>query len=274
MNVTVNGITGVVEWEGFRKSRGTEGPNVVIRYQVPYLQGDAFADASMGGVGTPRATCPTNPTLYCLRADVDYFGERDDTVTTSNGLVVIVPGFDTATVTVEYGLLTWPQAFGDDPGGLQSFLNDLAPGEPYLFADCEIDIATDSTSVNTAMQTASVPVIPVTQKFSIRAPISAWRITRHQYPNLPSAQVISMVGQTNSLTFLGQPAGCVLFDGARTRQMMTSDGIKCQMFEMLFKIKVRDWNFQIRPDRATWDAVQDSVGNRIYTQTDLRPLLQ
>ena len=92
MDVTINGITGKVEWEGFRKARTPDGPTVVIRYQVPYLQGDAFADACMGGIGTPRAICPTNPVLYCLRADVDYFGERNDMFTVSDGQTVLGAG--------------------------------------------------------------------------------------------------------------------------------------------------------------------------------------
>ena len=123
------------------------------------------------------------------------------------------------------------------------------------------------------LKTFSIPLLPIQQKIAIRSPISTWRITRHQYPNLPSAKVISMVGQTNSAVFLGQPIGCVLFDGARTRQQMTSDGTRVQLFEMIFKVKVRDWNYFVRPDAMTWDLVQDGAGNRPYTQIDLRGLL-
>ncbi len=287
MNVTVNGITAKVEWEGFRKSRGDDGPRVVIRYQVGDITtADTFADSVMGGIivtggphGTvnnlPRQPCPTNPRIYALSADVDYFGERTDETAYSGGLPVTVPGFESASVTVVYGLLTWSQTVNDDPGGEQSFTNDQNPGEPFVFAECEIDHAVELITVrNGGMKFVTAPNLPIDAPIAIRSPISTWRIVRHLYPNLPSAKVMTMIGNTNNATFLGQGLGCVLFDDCRTKQVMTPDGTRCQGFEMIFKVKPRDWNMFVRPDTMIWDWVADGSGTRPYQQINLNPLVQ
>jgi hypothetical protein len=108
---------------------------------------------------------------------------------------------------------------------------------------------------------------------AVRVPISTWRITRHQFPNLPYAKVMAMIGQTNSTTFLGQTKGLVLFDNCRTKQVMTAQGTRCQGWEMLFKVKTLDWNRALRPDKIQWDFLTDSSGNMLYQQVDLRPLM-
>jgi hypothetical protein len=283
VNVVVNGIIGKVEWAGFRKSRGDEGPRVLMRYQVPYASGDNFADGVMGGISSaggtvrynPRQNCPTNPRLYALHADIEYFAEQNDTTGPYAGGTVVLPGFDTATVAVEYGNLTWPQITSDDPGGEQSFPNDDIPGEPYVFAECEIDMATELITVaNAGLTFATSPNIPLDAPIVVRQAVSTWRITRHQFPNLPYKQVMAMLGQLNQSTFLGQTQGLVLFDDARTKQVMTSDGTKCQGFELVFKVKTLDWNRFIRPDKMIWDTVADGSGNNPYTYTDLKPLLK
>jgi hypothetical protein len=278
MNVTVNGISAKVEWEGFRKARTDDGPRVLIRYQVPFASGDAFADSVMGGIvvtggpsGTvsnlPRQPCPTNPKLYALHADLDYAAERDDV----GGSIA----FDTALVTVEYGQLTWAQQATDDPGGEQSFPNELTPGQPFIFAECEIDHASEVVTVaNAGLTFSSAPAVSVDLPISIRSPISTYRIVRHQYPNLPSQKVMTMIGQLNDATFLGRTRGLVLFDDCRTRQVMAADGTRCQGFELVFKVKVRDWNRFIRPDKMVWETVADGSGNTPYTYTNLLPLLQ
>lgn len=290
MNVTVNGITAKVEWEGFRKSRADGGPQVVIRYQVDFADADAFADSVMGGIvvtggpgGTvhnlPRQYCPTNPRLYALSADVDYFGERDDAPPPTTPPALPGPpvlAFDTAVVTVVYGLLTWAQIPDDDPGGQQSFPNEITPNEPYLFSNSEIDFGYENVAVpKGALAFATSPNLQIGAPVTIRVPMSTWRLTRHNYPALPYALVVAKVGNCNDGTFLGQPKGCVLFDDARTRQTMQSDGTRTQGFELVFKVKVRDWNMFIRPDTLQWDLVKDQAGGGFtpYSYTDLKSLM-
>lgn len=284
MQVTVNGITAKVEWAGHRKSRTDDGPRVVIRYQLPWVNADGFADSVMGGYVVtggvprylPRHACPTNPVLYCLTAEIDYEAERDDTALPT--VPPAMPGpallaFDTAHVEVLYGNLTWPQITADDPQGDQSFQLESAPNEPILQAECEIDHGGQAITMPTGS------LVFVSDGLKIDAPltkwegIDVWRIVRHNFPNLPYKQVRSLKNRVNNSTFLGQERGCVRFANARSSGTMTGQGFKCQRFEIIFEVKDQDWNQFIRPDDLTYDDVGGAADNSKtpYKYTDSLP---
>jgi hypothetical protein len=278
LSVTLNGVTAKIRWESFRKGRGENGPYVALSYLVPYAQTDNFIDGVMGGIsggsGTvqylPRQKCPTNPTLYATRAEGDYVGEVYPNSGTSSDL------FQYSTVAVEYGVLAWPQAFGDDPGGQQSFPNDATPGEPYLFAECDIDFGGKLITLpkGSYLFPSGAPIyanVPATKWEAM----STWRVTRQNFPSLPYAKVGALVNKVNSTTFLGQAPEHVRFAGAQTQLRMTSDGTRCQRFAMSFEVQFEcTWNQLMRPDDLKYDNVEGTLtGAPPYTLDDLRPLL-
>jgi len=290
MAVTVNGVTAKERWAGFRKGRGQDGPWVTMEYLVPFAYADDFADGVMGGIsvtGTPptqtirnnpRQRCPTNPALYALAVDeIEYVGERGVGVGSR-------PTFDLAIVRVHYGILTWPQAFTDDPGAQQSFPVESQPGLPLINAECEIDYGEETLSIPGGKMKYVSDDKLVEQPQTIRVAITTYRITRYNYPDLPSSKVSSLVGTINAGlshgapydTFLGQAEGHVRFAGARTRLQMTANGTKCQLFEATYQVRQQGWNYVPRPDSSLiWDRLY-CVGDPtkgLYDYANLFPLL-
>ncbi len=281
MAIIVNGVSGKNQWENLRKGADADGPWVTLQYVIDnYSQADAFLDGCLGGYvkagGTggsvkyvPRQKCPTNPTLYARTGEIDFLGPIK---VTAGGL----PQFGAAIVSINYGVLPWPQAFSDDPGGEQSFPNEINPGEPYTFADCEIDYGGEFVTIPKGSL-----VFHTSPKLTVDAPLGMWvgmntyRFTRHNYPNLPHAKVSSMVNKINQTKLFGQNKGQVRFDGAKTKFTSTTDGTKCQLFEMQFSVRQYDWNYYIRPDSMVFDIVEDPNNSIIhpYTYTDLSGLL-
>jgi hypothetical protein len=275
--ITVNGVNGLEMWESFRKGRADGGPYVELSYAVDFADADAFVDGCMGGVvssggpggqlrNVPKLKCPTNPTLYAMSAE--YVG-RGEANYTGNGR----PEFNAAVVTVHFAVPSWPQLASDDPGGQQSFQVD-APA-PIIFAECDIDIANEVIAIPSGAymfvsDSASLN-IPVPK----RNTITTFRITRHYFPYLPTEKVVALVGKINNTKIFNRPRGHVLFDAARTKQVVTADGTRSQLWELVFLIKERDWNEFIRPDTGAWDEVvrksNSSLG--VYAYDELRPLV-
>ncbi len=291
MDVVVNGVTGSLQWEGFRKGRHDGGPQVVIRYLVNYFYADQFADGVFGGFvksggagGTihylPRMACPTNPTLYAIDVDVDYAGEIPDAPPTYTPPALPPPSqiaFQAAIVTVVYGNTPWPQFSTDDPGGEQSFQLESQPNEPLLGMECEIDHGGQAISLpNRALAfDDGTPFGPDDPGMIRWESLDVWRVTRHNFPNLPWATVRKLKNKLNDDTFLGQPKGCVRFANARSAGTMTGQGFKCQRFDIIFEVKSQDWNMKIRPDDGTYGLVtllRDGTVNP-YKYDDLRGLL-
>jgi hypothetical protein len=276
MAITVNGILAYERWESFRKGRNADGPFVDLQYLVAFANADNFVDSVMGGIsragGTvhnvPKLRCPTNPTLFAMAAD--YVGAAETNVTSGGR-----PEFVDALVTVHFEVPTWPQFPADDPGGDQSFPNDLAPGSPIIFAECEIDYGGEMVTIpNTSL-------VFISDGKKLEAPVAkwvgvqTWRVVRHYYPNLPHAKLTSLMNRINNTTFMGQDRGKVRLHSAKTRQTKTSDGTRVQNFEFELHVREYDWNEFIREDDMLFDLVGSPLDStkQPYKYDDLTPLI-
>jgi hypothetical protein len=280
MAITVAGIEGKEMWETFAKTRRDgQGPMVSLSYLVDFAQADAFADGVMGGVvasgdGTnwqwvPKLRCPTNPTLLATSVEIAGLAETNYT---GNGR----PEFLKAAVRVNFEIPSWPEQPSDDPGGLQSFPNDEAPGQPILYSECEIDyggelVPMPKSSVVFTSDQKKIDV-PMTKFVGV----STYRIVRQNLPYLPHSKIKSLRNKLNSETIFNEERGKVRFDGGRTKLSKTSAGIRVESFEMIFSVRDYDWNWYMRPDEPTFDEVSkpgDSTKTP-YQYADLRPLLK
>ena len=52
------------------------------------------------------------------------------------------------------------------------------------------------------------------------------------------------------------------------------DGTITQKVQLQFKERDESWNKFLRKDKIAWDYIQDFDGNRVFTTTDLSPLIQ
>lgn len=276
MAITVAGIVGKEMWESFRKGRGEFGPYVDLSYLVDFASADAFVDGVLGGIVTaggsirnvPKLACPTNPRLYAMSAEYVGAGEANPT---ANGR----PTFTAAVVEVRFAVPTWPQAFSDDPGGQQSFPNEATPGQPIVFAECEIDMGGEFVTVPQGSLVFLSDSKPIDAPVGKWVGVSTFRIVRHYYPNLPTTKVATYLNKLNNATFLGRARGLVRFANAKTRQVQTSDGTRTQSWEMIFEAREHDWNEFIRPDDMLFDAVGSPLDStkQPYSYVDLAPLL-
>lgn len=280
MAITVNSVTAAEMWDSFRKGRGPNGPYVELGYLVPFAQADAFIDGCMGGFvstggpnGTirnvPKLACPTNPKLYAMSADEQGVGERADA--SAGGR----PVFSHSVVTVRFEVPTWPQFPADDPGGQQAFPNETLPGEPFVFADCEIDMGGESVTVPETSFVFASDSAPTETPVTVWVGNSTWRITRHYFPNLPHAKIASLLNGVNNDVFLGQPKGQIRFANARTKQIQTADGTRTQNLELIFEWREHDWNTYLRPNGYVWEKVVSKSDATVtpYVYRNLKPLL-
>lgn len=284
MAITRNGVTGKELWDTFKKGRNQSGPYADLSYMIePGTQKniDDFIDGVMGGVvvtGNPpnqsvKVLSPLNffgnPKLWAVQAECTGAGESY--ALSAGGH----PAFNAAVVAVHFEVPAWPITPADDPGGQQSFPNDNQPGEPILYADCEIDFGGDLITIpNTSLKFVSDDT-PVDAPVARRVGVTTWRITRHLFPYLPHSQVRSLLNKVNDDTFMGCNIGTVLFSGAKTRQQRTSDGTKVQAWELEFQIREKNWNYYLRPDGLIWGAVCSKTDVTVlpFEYADLRPLL-
>lgn len=277
MAIVLNGITAKERWDGYRKGRSDRGPTVTKEYDVAYADGDAFVDAVMGGVSVSggiggaityarRHACPENPRLVALEASYEGAGEADYT---GGGK----PQFERAIATVTYGRLPYDQEGTDD--AKNSFPNSKTPGQPYVYAQCEIDFAGEFVTLpGTGFKFSSDGKAIEESKHGKHVGTATLRFVRKKVPYLPTELILAKMNKVNDTPIFGAPRGQVLFQGGKTRREASSDGTAVQELELVFQWRETNWNNFIRPDTGAFAAVVTATGgNPVYAYAELNELL-
>ena len=284
MSVTISTSIGNVtlkeNYEGYSFGVGLDGPYIMKQYTAPSwdaafpcinaLQGSVSVSGGAGGLIARKIghQCPESPNLYCLEAHGVGLAERD---LQDSGR----PTFGLPIINARYGLPPYNQQTSDDPGGVNSFPNDATPGTPYVWQEENIDFDVETIRLpGSAYTFDGIPSLPVDYPVTREIRCATLVIVRKFVPYLPFTLMTSLQTKVNSTTFLGQPAGQILFRKMRTRTQRLSDGTKSQEIEMHFKWREHDHNQIPRPDDGLFDYVSTASGKRRYETADLRPLLQ
>lgn len=93
---------------------------------------------------------------------------------------------------------------------------------------------------------------------------------------MPMAAVRAKIGKVNDATFLGAPAGCVLFRGAKTTRESNTDGSIVQKVQLTFEERsaLHRWNWLPSRQSFIWYEVQDKDGNKMYQTSSLTSLVR
>ncbi len=273
--ITINGINAKEMWDGYKKGSGERGPFVIKPYLTDWATCDQFIDGILGGVirvgtlttRTTRHACPENPTLYATDAVASYQGE--DNVTGGGK-----PNYQYAVVTVTYSVLTWDEFSTQDPGGVMSFPNEAQPSQPILQAVQEIDASSEFITMPRGVFKFIADSTPTGQHVGTWVGQSTLSLTLKDVPYLPQSLLLAKMNKINDAVFLGQPAGQVLFFGAKTHREAKSDGTRTQEVSLSFKWREYHWNWLPRPDTGVWALVTNGSGVKLYTEADLQPLLK
>ena len=268
--------------DGFAKGIGPGGPWVRKKYLLAWADSDAAANAIMGlsrVVGGIAGTiyrrgpqpCPESPNLLALSVDVQPSGQPQIPAAGSG----VAPGrvnYDFATVAVEYGV--WPYNFPDEAAQADPY-NYMTPDQQaYPFCTFDVDYATEHVTVPNSQLLFVSDDAAVGSEVNIRVGCQTISATMNQVPYLPVQKLASLAGCVNNATFMGFPAETVLFDDAKTRRTLSTDGGLTQEVTMIFRYRAKNWNFVARNaytwERATADGT--STGTGLYTKSDLRPL--
>lgn len=96
-----------------------------------------------------------------------------------------------------------------------------------------------------------------------------WRITRHQVPDLPFAEILNDIGTVNSAALKDAAAGTLLFLGAEARREHTSEGNPAWEVEMVFEYRRQQHNKLLRASSGDFELCKTiNGGNRLYDTAD------
>jgi hypothetical protein len=272
--------TAVHTINGFSKGVDQSGPFYKVIYLINnWSIADDFCNAIMGfgsstgpisGItvtkGVPHAH-PLSPNLYARSAVVvEGLGNP---VLNADGY----PDYDGgALVEVEYRSPPY------DFAGGQNLNNQIDPNTPLSWCTQEIDFSTTAyTSPNWTYHYASGPhsgsYINVHATFEI--PLTIMTLTFHKLPYMPMTAVRALRGKVNDATFLGAPAGTVLFKGAKINREPNPDGTIVQTVVLTFEERssAHPWNSLPSADDPTFYPVEGPGGVKPYLTGDLSQLL-
>jgi hypothetical protein len=274
---TLNGIDYVHLIDGFSKGIDDRSPWVRVVYKInSYDDTNKFANALMGfgtstgpitgptvTKGVPHA-CPLSTNLYATSATViEGLGSP---ILNANGF----PNWDGgALIQVEYRPPPMNFSGADNPN------HNIDTSTPLTWCTQELDFSSQSFTLPKSQLkfTATNDLTDVFVKFEV--PITIMTLTFSKVPYMPMTSVRNCRGCVNNATFLGAPAECVLFKGAKTGREFNTDGTVVQRVTLTFEERNFDqkWTWLPSGDDVTFRAVADKNGAKMYKSADLSQLL-
>lgn len=277
----LNGIEYVHATNTFTKGIDAQGPYYDVEYLIAsWSDSDSFANALIGiGQASPHRH-PLSTNLLCVEAAVVGHG---GITTGSAGNPDYAAGarirarYRSAAVLMGGGFVDLSY---DDP----TLDHQIDPSTPLVWCTQELDYEIETITVGNSSYLFLSDSMPITEPVQVDIPITLLTLTFHRLSYLPATAIRSLRGHVNRSTFLGAPAGTVLFRGGKTARDWNTDGTTTQRVSLLFAERPIDWNKFLRPDalpydadgtlnETAWDFVVDSLGNLRYPEGDLSDLV-
>jgi hypothetical protein len=293
----------IVLTEGYSKGIPQDGPFTNVRYLVPGNKANEVANRLMGLNRTLSFTtgaiyrqlahvCPESPALVCVGVGEMEFGGE---LTLDSGY----PKWEWAIVPAAYGFPKFNMSGSD---GVNNFIDQNnyftpTPGDNQAYPWCTFTFDYSVEVLNlpgTAYRflvgtpksdgTLSATPMPTGYPIGIRIHNVTIGCSVKQVPWLPANELLTLPGRTNSTTFFGKPPGTILFEGARTSEPFSRDGVSLGTdIDLTFKYRSAGWNTAPLPYSGNnwyeittngFAAIEDGgSGTHPYPKTDLRPLI-
>jgi hypothetical protein len=272
---TLAGIDYVHGYKMFGKGIDAQGPYYNVEYQIgDWENADAFSNALVGVDDSSPHRHPLSTNLICTEAIPVGIGRP---VLNADGY----PSYDRGAVIRAVYRSAGSAFFGgfpdpaiDDPGSA----HQIDPTTPIAWCTQELDFTVESSSVPGSgyiwESDSTDATVPIQQDVNV----TILNLTFERRRALPMSVVRAKRGRINSSTFLGAPAECVWFVGAKSTRTPYTDGSVTQRVQLTFKERDVSWNKFLRPGRmpsaaGSWDYLQDIATNRRFLTTDLSPLV-
>jgi hypothetical protein len=287
----------IVLTEGYSKGIPQDGPFTNVRYLVPGSKANEVANRLMGLNRTLSFTtgaiyrqlahiCPESPALVCVGVGEMEFGGE---LTLDGGF----PDWEWAIIPAAYG---YPKYNMQGSDGTNNFVDQNnyftpTPGDNQAYPWCTFTfdyslevLNLPGTSYKYIVGTPTVGGKYVGYPIGIRIQNATIGCSVKQVPWLPADELFNLQGSTNNAPFLGRPTGTVLFEGGRTSEPFSRDGVSLGVdIDLTFKYRSKGWNYAPLPyDGGSWyeitsnsfAAVEDGgSGQHPYPKADLRPLI-
>ncbi|GAG28568.1 unnamed protein product, partial [marine sediment metagenome] len=118
------------------------------------------------------------------------------------------------------------------------------------------------------------PLRPVGESVGLVVPLTVYTFTSAAEPELRRDAIRNARGKVNDATWMGAPAGYVLFEGASARRTTTSQGVGA--WEITYRFRELDHShnaYHGRPAGAgRWELIEDQYGNPPHASADFRTL--
>jgi len=265
-------------WDTVKKGIDDKGPYYALSYWFDdWADSDTVANQLTGYTArigdltkrVPPHQFPLSPNLFCDSVVIEGVGTP---ILSASGRVDYDGGFF-AHVTYRASPMIVQQADQDPHNDHQ-----IDPDHPIIYATQELDFEVEtyvherahyrwSTGDSLNGKRTGIPV-------KVNLGVTTMNITFHQLPYMPMGIIRSKRNKINNDTFLGVAAEKILFIGGRTIREINRDGTITQKVQLQFKERDESWNKFLRKDKIAWDYIQDFDGNRVFTTTDLSPLIQ
>lgn len=178
-------------------------------------------------------------------------------------------GYTIARITVNYRSFPWSfEALGQN-----DFNNQIDPTHPYIYAEQNLSFTGESITVagsQVKFETSGL-LLGSDNPWGFVSPIVNMAISIKYVPYIPAAEIISATAApVNSTTYLGVPAGKLIFRGADTHQARMSDGSLTQSIDYTFSYRpIAPWDYTFDGKNSRWDKVVALDGSDVIQRSDL-----
>lgn len=265
----IGGITVEEMREGFDEGIHSQGPEATKKFLVPWANRYTVANALLGlssGTGpggsvnlTAPASYPESQNMFVREIGIEGKGKC------TQGPLQLQ--FAQAILTVNYGV---PQ-FGYIAQPNQS----IDPGSPYIYATQDIDFSRERVTLPKSSVTLANGHKLKDLPYSFPIVQAVFSIQLHQVPYLPAAVVYTaMKNPINNATFLGIPAGYLIFNGGKNHQEAASDGTYTQAMSYVFTARtILRWDEVLDPDGTSGPQQVRYNGAAILGRSNLATLI-
>ncbi len=182
-------------------------------------------------------------------------------------------GYQAARITVNFRSFPW-----SFQGTTQNDLNQqIDPNQPLVYAEQNISFTSEAVTVpGRTVKFQSSGKRLADRLWGFRYPIANFNIVLKYVPYIPAAQVIAAAAAPiNNATYLGVPAGKLLFNGMETHQARMSNGTYTQDANYSFSYRpIAPWDYDYDGSTATWDLVVGTfTGIAVQKRSDFSGLI-
>jgi hypothetical protein len=247
-------------WADNSESGTTTTASATVYYQVAWQNRWLFVQQVMG---TPQASDYSNPVSLVRRLPLQYADNTYLYATSFSMTPIASPSGTTAQVyqpETAY-LLCWV--------GITYSTLTYSPTTMYTV---ETSSGSERVTMPDSCYSFESDGLVINQDVGISIANQVKQITFYNVPYFDDSQFISYQDTVNATTFLGYPAGYLLFQPLTSRFSYGIGGANTYEVVMSLAWRSQPWNYCQRPN-GVWEAVKDPSGNPPYGTSEFSNLI-